>query len=315
MTEPKSRRHEVRSVVVLTNPAAGHGNAPHAAERAIAHFQKRGVKCVQIVGVDADDALRLSRKALEHNPDAFVVTGGDGVISIALQALAGSGIPLGIIPAGTGNDHAREYDLPVEAPEDAVDVVVDGWSTSVDLGRIVRPDGTEKWFGTVMATGFDSLVSDRTNRMKWPHGRMRYNFAIVAEFFNLKPLPFKIVLDGDPASTSGETVIEKDLTLVAFGNTRSYGGGMLIAPDADRSDGLLDVTVVDAGPRFRLIRLFPTVFKGKHVNLPDVHTYRAKSARVESPGITAYADGEFASDLPVTVSAVPDALRILVPKP
>ncbi|QNG21608.1 diacylglycerol kinase [Rhodococcus triatomae] len=301
------RRHEVRSVTILTNPAAGHGNAPHAAERAIAHFQKRGVECIQIVGVDAEDALRLSRETLDRGTDAFVVVGGDGVISIALQALAGGDVPLGIIPAGTGNDHAREYGLPTAAPEAATDVVVDGWSEEVDLGHIVRPDGSEKWFGTVMASGFDSLVSDRTNRMTWPHGRMRYNLAIVAEFFNLKALPFRLVLDGD-------TVIEQDVTLVAFGNTRSYGGGMLITPDADRSDGFLDITLVSAGPRNRLIRLFPTVFKGTHVKLPDVHTYRARSVTVESPGITAYADGEYASDLPVTVSAVPNALRILVPK-
>lgn len=320
MTDASPTRHEIRKVTILTNPAAGHGNAPHAAERAIAHFQKRGIECIQIVGVDADDALRLSREALERGTDAFVVAGGDGVISIALQVLAETDVPLGIIPAGTGNDHAREYNLPVGAPEAAVDVIVDGWSEKVDLGLITRPDGTTKWFGTVMASGFDSLVSDRTNRMTWPHGRMRYNLAIIAEFFSLRPLPFRLVLQGVPptpeqptSDPSNELIVEKDVTLVAFGNTRSYGGGMLITPDADRKDGLLDITLVDAGRRLRLIRLFPTVFKGKHVNLPDVHTYRAKSVTVESPGITAYADGEFASDLPVTLSVVPHALRILVP--
>jgi diacylglycerol kinase (ATP) len=104
-----------------------------------------------------------------------------------------------------------------------------------------------------------------------------------------------------------------DLTLAAFGNTRSYGGGMLICPGADPTDGLLDVTLVHATSRTRLIRLFPTVFKGTHIQLDRVSTVRARTVQVASPGINAYADGDFASALPVEVTAVPGALRILVP--
>ena len=96
---------------------------------------------------------------------------------------------------------------------------------TVDLGRITGADGTDRWFGTVMAAGFDSLVTDRTNRMRWPHGRMRYNVAMVAELSKLRLLPFRLTFDGEELVT--------DLTLAAFGNTKSYGGGMLICPDAD----------------------------------------------------------------------------------
>ncbi|MEI6252966.1 MAG: diacylglycerol kinase, partial [Mycobacteriaceae bacterium] len=101
--------------------------------------------------------------------------------------------------------------------------------------------------------------------------------------------------------------------LAAFGNTRSYGGGMLICPNADHSDGLLDVTMVRAGSRTKLIRLFPTVFKGTHIDLDEVTTARARTIRVESPGINAYADGDYVCPLPVEISAEPSALRILVP--
>lgn len=135
---------------------------------------------------------------------------------------------------------------------------------------------------------------------------MRYNLAIVAEFLNLKPLPFTVILDG-------HTTIEDHLTMVAVGNTRSYGGGMLICPGADRTDGVLDITVVASGSRFSLIRFFPTVFKGTHVAQDAVTTYRARSIVVTSPGINAYADGERVGPLPVTVEAVPRALLILVP--
>jgi diacylglycerol kinase (ATP) len=293
---------EISRVTLLTNPASGHGNAPHAAERAVAQFQKRGVDVVEIVGTDAEHARRLIDEAVAVGADALVIAGGDGVISLALQVLARSDIPLGIIPAGTGNDHAREYGLPRD-PVAAADVVADGWVETVDLGHI-HGQNTEKWFGTVMAAGFDSLVSDRTNRMRWPHGRMRYNLAMIAELSKLRLLPFRLVLDG-------EREIVADLTLAAFGNTKSYGGGMLICPTADHADGLLDITMVHSASRTKLVRLFPTVFKGTHIHLDEVKTDRAKTVTVESPGINAYADGEFAMPLPVEVSAVSGALKIL----
>ncbi|MGH3638289.1 MAG: diacylglycerol kinase [Mycobacterium sp.] len=296
----------IARVTVLTNPASGHGNAPHAAERAIARFQQRGVDVCGIVGTDAGHARRLVDAELSRGTDALVVVGGDGIISVALQALALGDVPLGIIPAGTGNDHAREYGLPTGDPAAAADVVVDGRVETVDLGRIKGADGTDRWFGTVMAAGFDSLVSDRTNRMSWPHGRMRYNVAMVAELSKLRLLPFRLTFDGEELVT--------DLTLAAFGNTRSYGGGMLICPDADHSDGQLDVTMVQSASRTKLIRLFPTVFKGTHVDLDQVRTARAKVITVDSPGINAYADGEFVCPLPVEVSAVAAALRILRPR-
>lgn len=293
-------------VTVLTNPRSGHGNAPHAAERAITRFQQRGVDVTAIVGTDAAHAARLVDEALAAGTDALVVVGGDGVISLALQALAGGDVPLGIVPAGTGNDHAREYRLPTGDPAAAADVVVDGLTETVDLGRIDDATGGHRWFGTVMAAGFDSLVSDRTNRMRWPHGRMRYNVAMVAELSRLRLLPFRLRFDG------GEE-IRTELTLAAFGNTRTYGGGMKICPGADHRDGLLDVTMVHSASRTRLVRLFPTVFKGTHVGLDEVTTARARVIEVDSPGINAYADGDFACPLPVTVSAVPGALHIRVP--
>jgi diacylglycerol kinase (ATP) len=301
-------RKDIGRVTMLTNPASGHGNAPHAAERAVAQFQRRGIDVVEIVGTDPGHARRLVREAIDRGTDAMVTTGGDGVISLALQELARTGIPLGIIAAGTGNDHAREYGLPTADPEAAADLVADGWTEPVDLGHISGRAGVKRWFGTVMAAGFDSLVSDRTNRMRWPHGRMRYNLAMIAELSKLRLLPFRLVLDG-----SEEIVTE--LTLAAFGNTRSYGGGMLICPNADHADGQLDITMVHSASRTRLVRLFPTVFRGTHIDLDDVTTARAKSVSVESPGINAYADGEFVCPLPVEVSAVSGALEILRPAP
>jgi diacylglycerol kinase (ATP) len=305
----QQRRREIAQVTALTNPVSGHGAAVGAAHTAITRLQQRGVEVVEIIGDDAEDARYLAGAAVEKGTDALMVAGGDGVVSNALQVLAGTDIPLGIIPAGTGNDHAREFGIPTKDPEAAADVVVDGWTETIDLGLIRCGEGRkkwEKWFGTVAAAGFDSLVTDRANRMSWPHGRLRYYIAMLAELSQLRMLPFRMVLDGTKE-------IDADTTLAAFGNTRSYGGGLLICPNADPTDGLLDITMAHSASRTKLVRLFPTVMKGTHVDLDEVSTARAKSIHVECPGINVYADGDFACPLPAEISAVPAALQILRP--
>ncbi|MGB9224400.1 diacylglycerol kinase [Mycobacterium sp.] len=299
-------RREISKITALTNPHSGHGAAVEASQHAMARLQHHGVEVIEIVGENAEDARYLLAAAVEKGTDAVVVTGGDGVISNALQVLARTDVPLGIIPAGTGNDHAREFGIPTKDPEAAAGVIIDGWTETIDLGRIRDRTGVAKWFGTVAATGFDSLVTDRANRMSWPHGRLRYYIAMLAELSQLRMLPFRLVLDGTQE-------IEADLTLVAFGNTRSYGGGLQICPNADRSDGLLDLTMVKSESRTNLIRFFPTALKGTHVNLDEVTTARAKTIEVECPGINVYADGDFACLLPAEISAVPAALQILRP--
>jgi diacylglycerol kinase (ATP) len=301
------RRREIGKVTALTNPLSGHGTAVHVAQTAIARLHARGVEVNEIIGDDAEDARHLAAAAIERGTDALVATGGDGVISNALQVLAGTDIPLGIIPAGTGNDHAREFGIPTKDPEAAADIVVDGWTQTIDLGRIRDTKGVDKWFGTVAATGFDSLVTDRANRMSWPHGRLRYYAAMLAELSQLRMLPFRLVLDGTKE-------IDADITLAAFGNTRSYGGGLLICPNADYTDGLLDITMAHTASRTKLVRLFPTVIKGTHVELDEVTTARATTIHVECPGINVYADGDFACPLPAELSAVPGALQILRPE-
>lgn len=297
----------MKTVVVLTNPAAGVGQADKSARRAVNRLRERGLDVVDVAGNDAQDAVRIARAAVDREPDALVVVGGDGMIHLAIQVLAGTGVPLGVIPAGTGNDIAREFDLPRGTPEAAADVIAAGHSTQADVGRITRPDGSTTFFGTVMAAGFDSLVNDRANRMRWPRGRSRYNVAMVAELANLRPLPFRLELaDG--------TVVERELTLAAAGNTRSYGGGMRICPEADPTDGLLDVTVVGAMARRKLVQFFPTVFSGKHVRHDEVQTLRTSRLHIECPGINAYADGDFVAPLPVDVDVLPGGLRILRPE-
>jgi diacylglycerol kinase (ATP) len=297
----------IRRVALLVNPVAGHGKAGAAARRARERFAERGVEVRELMGADAAASFEFAREAVADGVDALVVVGGDGMVHLALPAVAGTGVPLGVIPAGTGDDQAREYGWPRSSPERAADVVVNGRVREIDLGHAVTADGRSSYFGSVLAAGFDSLVSDRTNRMRWPHGRARYDVAMLAEFVNLRPLPFVLTFaDG--------TVIERDLLLVAVGNTRSYGGGMRMCPGADPDDGLLDVTVVGALARRTVLRLMPSVYRGTHVRRPEVTVVRTTAVRIESPGINAYADGDRLGPLPVEVGVRPGAARVLVPR-
>ncbi|RVW03951.1 diacylglycerol kinase [Rhodococcus xishaensis] len=298
-----STQKAIEKVAVLINPLAGNGNGLTAGHKAVARLREREVAVTEIIGTDADHARKLALRAIEGGTDALAVVGGDGSISIGLQAAAQSGVPIGLIPAGTGNDHAREFGTPVGDPVAAADVIADGEVQESDLARITLGDGSVVWAGTIVASGFDSLVADRANRMSWPKGRMRYNLAMLVELSQVKPLRHRIELDDE--------TVQVDATLVAVGNGRSYGGGMQICPKADRTDGLLDVTVVEHGRRSRLVRLFPRVYKGTHVELPDVQTYRSRTVRLQCEGIPAYADGDRVGPLPVTIEAVPAALHIL----
>jgi diacylglycerol kinase (ATP) len=296
----------IREIALLTNPLAGHGKAVAAATRARTRFADLGVKVRELVGTDAAESRALARSAVDDGVDALVVVGGDGMIHLALPAVVGTSVPLGVIPAGTGNDQARAYGWPRKGPEQAADVVAAGRVRTIDVGHAVTADGRESYFGSVLASGFDSLVSDRTNRMRWPHGRARYNVAMLAEFVNLRPLPFVLTFDDG-------RVVRRDLLLVAVGNTQSYGGGMRITPGADAGDGLLDVTIGGAVPRREVLRMMPHVYRGTHVRREQVEVVRTTGLRIESPGINAYADGEFLGPLPVDVSIKPGAATVLVP--
>ncbi|KAA0931315.1 diacylglycerol kinase [Streptomyces apricus] len=292
-------------ITLFVNPAAGRGRGARAAQPAASALRAAGFSVRTVLGEDARDALARARSAVEAGTGALVAVGGDGMASLALQAVAGTLTPLGLVAVGTGNDFARALGLPVRDPAAAGRVVAEslkeGRVRDVDLGRV---GGT--WFGTVLASGFDSRVNDRGNRMRWPGGRLTYDLAMLAELAALRPFPYRITLDGG-------RVREVEATLVAVGNGPSYGGGMRICADADLTDGLFDVTVVGACSRTTLLRVFPRVYRGTHLDHPLVTVYRAARIELAAPGVTGYADGEPLGPLPLTAQCVPGALRVAGP--
>lgn len=296
-----------RRVVVLTNPAAGHGKGKSAADAVLQLLKVRGVQVEHVTGTSRDDAEARLHAAMRGMPEAIISIGGDGTHGIAIQAAAASGLPLAIVPAGTGNDLARMIGVPTKPVERAVELALTGQAAAYDLGKVTNASGGSRYFVTIVTAGFDSLVTDRNNAMRWPNGRARYVLAIGMEYVRLKPRQFQLKIDDE--------IINEPLILAAIGNTSSYGGGMHICPDADPHDGLLDITVIRAvpHPRLELPMILPKVYPGKHVSHPAVTTYRAKHVEVTTPHMNAYADGDLAGELPVTIDSVPNGLQLITP--
>src|SRR5690606_23638440 len=161
----------------------------------------------------------------------------------------------------------------------------------------------ERWFAGALTGGFDAIVNERANNMRHPKGPSRYILAILAELTRLRPLDYRLGLDGREDRTAAN--------LVAVANNVSFGGGRKITPDALDDAGLLDVFIVEPLSRTAFLRLFPKVFSGDHVGHPKVRIERAKKVRIEADGIVAYGDGERFGALPMEVEVVPGALRVL----
>jgi diacylglycerol kinase (ATP) len=296
---------------LVANPASGKGRGRRYGERARAALEAAGCDVRFIVGRDADDAAKRARAVLEEDADSVVVVGGDGMVGLGLQLVAGTGVPLGVIPAGTGNDAARFLGLPMRDPEAAAAVVAAGHTGGFDLGRISGPGSlAPRWFGTVLACGLDSRVNERANRMRRPRGPSRYTLALLAELGPFRAIPFRLEADGDRHELDG--------MLIAVGNGPSYGGGMRICPRADPGDGRFQITAVGRVSKPELLRIFPKVFSGRHLEHPQVRVIDAVRVELSSTPdriVSIWADGEWAGVLPVSVETVPGALRAYVPRP
>lgn len=295
-----------RRIGLLVNPTAGKNAGARVGTRVADLLESGGAEVVDLTGLDAARAEAKARQAVTTGAvDTLVVAGGDGAVHLGVNICAEGDVPLGIVAVGTGNDNARELGLPVKDVETAVERILHGRARPFDLGRARSTDGTqERWFLGVLCGGFDAIVNERANHMRWPRGPARYNIAIARELPVFSPIPYTLTLDGEVSTARA--------MLTCVGNGRAFGGGMKVTPDADMTDGLFDVLVVDAVSIPEFLRVFPKVFKGAHTSHPQVSIRRAGSVRLEAPGIVAYADGERLFPLPVDVEVVPDAIQIIL---
>lgn len=286
------------TVHLLGNPVAGGGAGREVVEAIGDRLRRRGVHVVDLVAADRTTALAAAETAVLDGAERLIVVGGDGLVHLAVQAVAASDTVLGIVPAGTGNDFARGLGLPTEI--DAATDAALGEARPIDGMRI-----GDHWAASVATLGFSVDVNRRANELRWPRGERRYAVATVLRLPGLAALDLEVDVDGTRHRIAA--------TLVAVANTAFFGGGMEIAPGADPADGRLElVTIGDVG-RLTLLRVFPKVFEGAHLERPEVEVrsgQRITLTVAAAHETEVWADGEPLTATPVEFEAVPGALTV-----
>jgi diacylglycerol kinase (ATP) len=285
--------------ILAINPTSGNGNGAIIGQRVIAYLEEAKVQFQVYFGrSSADLKERLSREISAHDISAneiagVIGVGGDGLMHLILQICVPAHIPFAIVPAGTGNDFVRSLGWSIESIEPYLKRVLTSPPSKIDLGN-----ADSEWFGAILSTGFDSVVNERANVLKWPKGAMRYNFAMILELAKFEPREYHITCDGDSFTTKA--------MLVAVGNGKSYGGGMNICPQAKFDDGLFDLIILEPVSTIEFLRVFPKVYSGSHIRHPKVRSLRAAKVSIEADAI-AYADGERIGPAPISVECIKGA--------
>ncbi len=292
-----------REIALLTNPTSGGGLGARHRAPALQRLRESGFIVRNLEGRDADEAADLAHGCVADGVEALVLCGGDGLVHLGAQAVAGTGVPLGLIPSGSGNDVARYLDLPRKDPVAAADRIIASRRRTIDLAR-----SNGRYFVTVLAAGFDAIVNERANAMSWPRGQMRYNLATLAELRTFSPIPYTLQLTGADMQTE---TIRTEAMLVAVGNGPSFGGGLRITEGALLDDGLLDVVVITKMSKAKLVRSYPRLFTGKIDGVDEYVHRRVRAVSIAAPAIVSYADGERFGPLPLTVECVPGALEVI----
>ncbi len=301
--------HTLSHITVVANPNARHGAARRIADEVGHLLSAERISSSAITTADPAEAADLIGKAARTGTDGLVVIGGDGSFRLAVEATIGTRTPVGLIPAGTGNDIARNLGIPLDDVRGALDIIRAGHRRVIDLGRVSFPDGRSALFATVAATGFDAAVTDRAVKMAWPKGSSRYTIAAARELIDLTSRHYQIRVD--------DIDCERDVVFAAIANTTSYGGGMQIAPHALVDDGLLEVTIgihPEQWARTTVASVFPKVFSGKHLDHPMVQTMRGREIELYcDPPALVSVDGDVIGELPAVFEVIPDAVEVFAP--
>ncbi|CAB4535431.1 MAG: YegS/Rv2252/BmrU family lipid kinase [Actinobacteria bacterium] len=282
--------------LVAVNPSAGNGRTLEISREVTGFLATNSEESRVVI---APNALELSlrlREIVDASSDliqGIISIGGDGLAHLVLQVAVPAGIPFVVIPGGTGNDFARSLGYSRSDVISLLKKVISEPAQPIDLGNV-----DSEWFGAILSTGFDSVVNERANSLRWPKGAARYNAAIALELPKFRAIDYVITIDG--------STMPVEAMLIAVGNGRSYGAGMNVCPNAQLDDGLFDLVILEPVSTVEFIKVFPQVYSGKHIHHPQVRSIRAQKVRIEGASI-AYADGERIGPAPVSAECIAGA--------
>ncbi len=246
-----------------------------------------------------EHGVERALRAVESN-EVPVVVSGDGLIGAVGGAMAGAETPLGIVSGGRGNDLARVLGIP-DDPAGAVAVLAAGESRRIDVG-----EANGKRFLGIASIGFDSEANRLANETGFIRGNLVYAYAALRTLAAWKPARFTLRVGEERLRLSGYSI--------SVANSRAFGGGMYIAPQAELDDGEFDIVAVGEIGKLRFLGNLPKVFKGTHVEEDEVRVFRAREVELSaSRPFPVYADGEHLTELPAALRILPRALSVLAP--
>lgn len=290
-------------LMLILNPAAGKSRGRIAIQKAVPMFQRLGIHCDVKISEFAGHTIQLAQEFVPSGYDGIIAVGGDGTLFELLNGLLKTrpnfDLPIGQIPVGTGNSFIK--DLAIETIEDAVGRIAAGETAPIDVGIFKYAEG-EHYFINLLGTGFVANVAHRAGKYK-RLGSLSYVIGVFEEVVRLKAMPVEITIDGQ--------VYQRDYIFAEICNSTKTGGNMIMAPAARINDGFLDVVLLNRISRLNLLKIFPQIFKGTHVNDAHVETFRGQQIKIvtESPQRLT-PDGEVFGTTPIEVSILPNKINM-----
>jgi diacylglycerol kinase (ATP) len=289
---------------VLVNPQANRGRGNLVGDKVFELLAKAGIPAINL---SADSALHAKEKSQiaisDQEISGVIAIGGDGTAQLGVNICVPNQLPLGIVPAGSGNDQARELNIPLQDVPAAVANILESLDSPrrVDVMKVTTGE-REFWSLGSISAGFDALCAQRANGLKWPKGPNSYIAALLLELPKFRPIDYHLVVDGE----------HRDVTAMLCGvaNVKNFGGGMRISPQSEITDGELEVFILHKVSRPKLLKIFPTVYKGEHINYEEVEIFKAKSIRIENNGFPMTCDGELIGPAPFSTEIHPGALQV-----
>jgi diacylglycerol kinase (ATP) len=283
---------------IAINPSAGHGKGALVGEKVTSFFNQRRLPYSVFSAPSAHELTQqldsfLDSSVDSHSCSGVISVGGDGLAHLVLQSVVPRRIPFAVIPAGTGNDIVRALGWSLDDINPHLERIISSPPSPIDLGIV-----DSEWFAAILSTGFDSVVNEKANSLTWPRGPQKYNAAIAMELPRFTPRSYRITTDSEEFSI--------DAMLIAVGNGRSYGGGMLVCPQAQMHDGLFDVMILQPVGKIEFLKVFPKVYSGSHITHPQVKMFRTSKIEISADAI-AYADGERIGPAPIKAECVSSA--------
>jgi len=282
---------------VLRSPTGGGRESRRASDQLLGELAAAGHEIIDVTGGSSDETSENLQHLIDGGEvDRVLVCGGDGLVHLAVQHLALSGVPMALCPSGSGNDFATA--LGIHTPDVATTVAS---ARPIDLIKVTTPNGFVSWVASIAIAGFPASINERANKIRLPIGSQIYTLAAALELPRFGRLPLSLRLDGHQ--------IETDSAMLAIGNTKLFGGGMVACPDATAVDGLVHLTSIQHVGRLGILRHLARRGGGT-ADRPEVLRRTARRIDVDTPGIAMWADGEPLGEAPLSFEVISEALLV-----